>query len=252
MQRVLIWDLPTRLFHWLLAGGFLVAAFISLVLEKESSLFPYHAIVGLTLAMMVCMRVMWGLVGTRYARFSTLMFGPAAVAEYMKGILTGRGRRNIGHNPASAYAIFAMLALTIALAATGLAMARGIEGIKDFHEVLAYILLGVVGVHVLGVAIHTVRHRENIAASMVHGTKDAQTTDAIPSSRPIIALLFLAIASTWAAGLVRNYDPATQASALPVVGTTLQLGEAERGEHEGRATDRREHDTKGVRDHDDN
>lgn len=99
MNRVLIWDLPTRLFHWLLSGGFITAAVISLALGEDSPLFPYHAIIGLTIALMVCLRIIWGLAGTRYARFGTFIFGPAAVIEYMKGTLVGGGKRYIGHNP---------------------------------------------------------------------------------------------------------------------------------------------------------
>ena len=89
MNRVLIWDLPTRVFHWLLSGGFIAAAVIALALGEHSPLFPYHAIIGLTIALMVCLRVIWGIAGTRYARFGTFIFGPAAVIEYMKGTLVG-------------------------------------------------------------------------------------------------------------------------------------------------------------------
>jgi cytochrome b len=113
MTRVLIWDLPTRLFHWLLSGGFTAAAAISLILGEDSPLFPYHAIIGLTIALMVCLRVIWGIIGTRYARFGTFIFGPGAVVEYMKGTLLGGGKRYIGHNPGSAIAIFALLALAL-------------------------------------------------------------------------------------------------------------------------------------------
>jgi cytochrome b len=243
MNRTLIWDLPTRLFHWLLSSGFTAAAIISLALGEESPLFPYHAIIGLTIALMVVLRVIWGIVGTRYARFGSFIFGPGAVIEYMKGTLVGGGKRHIGHNPGSALAIFALLALVLALAVTGFMMGQGNEGVKEIHEILAWAAVGVVVVHVLGVALHTIRHRENITASMIHGKKNAEPSDSIKSAKPIVAVVFLVIAGAWAAGLVRNYDPATQTTTLPLFGTLLQLGENENegGEGGGRDQQNQEH-----------
>ena len=227
MKSVLIWDLPTRLFHWLLSSGFIVAAAISLLLGDDSPLFPYHAIIGLIIALMVCLRVIWGVVGTRYARFGTFVFGPGAVIEYMKSTIVGGGTRYIGHNPGSALAIFALLALVLALAVTGVMMGQGNEGVEDVHEILAWVAVGVVVVHVLGVALHTILHRENITASMIHGKKDAEPSDAIASSKPVIAVIFLAIAGAWGVGLIRNYNPSTKTTTLPLIGTVLQLGENE-------------------------
>lgn len=230
MDRVLIWDLPTRFFHWLLAAGFIAAAFIALALGEDSALFPYHAIIGLTIALMVCLRIIWGIAGTRYARFGTFIFGPAAVVEYMKGTLIGGGKRYIGHNPGSALAIFALLALVLAMAATGIMMAQGNEGVKELHELLAWVTVGFVVAHVLGVALHTLRHRENITLSMIHGKKHADPSDAITSATPIIAAIFLAITAAWALALLRSYNPATQSATLPLIGTVLQLGENEGSE----------------------
>jgi cytochrome b len=233
MTRVLIWDLPTRLFHWLLSGGFIAAAVIALALGEDSPLFPYHAIIGLTIALMVCLRVIWGFVGTRYARFSSFIFGPAAVIQYMKGTLVGGGTRSIGHNPGSALAIFALLALVLAMAVTGIMMGQGDESVKEIHEVLAWVMVGFVVAHVLGVALHTIRHRENITLSMIHGKKHAQPSDAITSARPITAAIVLVITGAWAFGLIGNYNPATQTTTLPLIGTVLQLGEHEGGQESG-------------------
>jgi hypothetical protein len=67
-SRALVWDLPVRLFHWLFAGGFIAAAIIALVLGDDSLLFPFHAIIGLVLVFLVVLRVIWGFIGSRYAR----------------------------------------------------------------------------------------------------------------------------------------------------------------------------------------
>jgi cytochrome b len=233
MNPVLIWDLPTRLFHWLLSGGFIAAAIIALALGEHSPLFPYHAMIGLTIALMVCLRIIWGIAGTRYAKFGTFIFGPAAVIEYMKGTVVGGGKRYIGHNPGSALAIFALLTLVLAMAVTGIMLGQGNEGVKEVHEVLAWVTVGFVVAHVLGVALHTVRHRENITLSMIHGKKQAEPSDAIASAKPIIAAVFLAIAGAWAGAIIRSYNPAKQTTTLPLIGTVLQLGENEGGEEWG-------------------
>lgn len=227
MARVLVWDLPTRLFHWALAGGFAAAAVIALGFGEDSPLFPYHAMIGVTLALMVVLRVAWGLVGSRYARFGAFIFGPGAVIEYLKGTLTGSGRRHIGHNPGSAYAIFAMLGLMLGLAATGTMLGQGNDGVKEVHELLAYAMLAVIAVHVLGVLFHTARHRENITASMVHGHKEAADGEGIRSARPVAAALLAVIVVGWAVALVRSYLPATQSITLPILGLTLTIGEME-------------------------
>lgn len=119
MRGTLIWDLPTRLFHWLFAAGFIAAAVIALGLGDDSPLFPYHGIIGLMLGLMVGLRLVWGIVGSRHARFRSLAHGPRAVGGYMLGVVTGRGVRHPGHNPASAYAALAMFAIMVGLAVTG-------------------------------------------------------------------------------------------------------------------------------------
>lgn len=233
MPRQLIWDLPTRLFHWLFAFGFLAAAFIALVIGEHGPLFPYHAIIGLVLLAMVILRIVWGLVGTRYARFGSFIYGPGKLLAYSMGVITGKGTRYVSHNPGSAYAIFAMLAIIVGLGVTGVMMSQGNESVEELHELLAYAMLAVVAVHILGVIIHSLRHRENITASMIHGHKSAEEGCGIRSSRPLVAATFLVIVGTLAMALIGNYDRATQTTTLPILGIALQLGEAEE-ENEGR------------------
>ena len=224
-NKVLIWDIPTRIFHWLLVCGFLVAALLALGFGEHSPLFPYHALVGLILGGMVVLRVIWGFWGTKYARFSSFLFSPRAVFKYVTQVLQGLGAPHVGHNPGSAYAIFAMLIMIAGLSVSGIIMGQGGKAFEEVHEVLAYTVMGVIFVHILGVALHTIRHKENITASMFHGQKDGNSVDAISSSRPIIAIIFVLVVSTWTGGLISHYDPQRQSMRLPVLGTELKLGE---------------------------
>lgn len=228
--RILVWDLPTRLFHWLFAGCFLGAFTIAQVVDDEDRAFTLHMLLGGVMAFLVLWRVVWGFVGPAHARFASFAFGPRAVMDYMRGALTGTGERHVGHNPGSSVAIFLLLVLALGLALSGAFMARGGEALEEAHEVLAYAMIAVVGVHVAGVVWHTIRHRENITRSMLDGHKVGRPSDAIGSARPVAAGLLLALAGLWTWGLVRGYDPAAHQVTLPLVGMTLRLGEGD--EHE--------------------
>jgi cytochrome b len=240
MARTLVWDLPTRLFHWTFAFGFAIAAVIALGLGDDSPAFPLHALIGLVLGMAIALRVMWGLVGSRHARFASFAFGPRAVLGYFRAIVRGKGERHAGHNPGAAHGIFAMLALVSLLVATGIAMSFGADAAEDVHEVLAYLMIAAVLAHLAGIAVHTVMHRENIAASMVHGRKDCEASDGIASPHLLAGAVFVVIVAAWAAALWSNYDHASATTRLPIVGTTISLGEhgetagVDRGERDDR------------------
>jgi cytochrome b len=234
MQRILIWDLPTRLFHILLALGFVSAASIALFVSDESPVFPFHAMIGLVLALMVVLRIAWGFVGTRYTHFSSFTPPPNVVFAYFHGLAQPPSKAqpnpNQGHNPGSAYGIFAMLAVVLGLAVTGYLMARGNGSLEEVHEVLAYTMVGLVIMHIVGVLVHVVRHRENIIASMIDGKKDGEPQQRIASGEPIAALIFLAIVGAWGSALFRNYDAATRTTRLPFSRMALELGDAEEGQ----------------------
>lgn len=240
MKRVLIWDLPVRLFHLLLAVAFVGAFAIAQLADDESPWFSAHMLLGLLMAFMVVLRVLWGLFGTRHARLGSFAFGPRAVLGYLGGAIRGRAARHAGHNPGAAAAIFAMFVCVIGLAVTGIMMAKGNESAEDLHELLAYGLLVAVIAHLVGVALHTIHHRENITRSMIDGTKEADPAEAIPSARPLVGLAFLALTALVGWRLAAGYDPATRTLALPLIGESLQLGEVE-GDYEQHDGERGRH-----------
>ncbi|MCK6502128.1 cytochrome b/b6 domain-containing protein [Myxococcota bacterium] len=230
MTRVLVWDVPTRLFHWLLAGAFLPAFVIALTTDDDGRLFPVHMLLGLVAAFIVGLRLLWGVVGSRPSRLSSFALRPSDLWAYARGAITGGARRLwTGHNPGASWAALVMFACVVGLAASGILMSRGVEAVEEVHEVLAWTLMGTVGVHLAGIVLHTLREREVIALSMLDGRRVGAPGDAIASPRPIAGLAFLALTGAWTGGLVQSYDPATSSVVVPVIGAQLLLGEGGEG-----------------------
>jgi len=249
MRNQLVYDLPTRLFHWLFAGLFIIAYVIASTAE-ESPLFPWHMLAGLTLALLVLMRVVWGVIGTRHARFSDFSLSPRALFTYFKHLVSGEKQRWSGHNPASSWAALIMVGLAVALGVTGYLMASGgnTEVYEDIHELLANAFIAMVMLHVAGLVLHAVRYRDGLPLSMVDGCKQQVAEDeSISSSRPVVGMLLLAIVAAFAVMLVRNYDTGTQT--LNLFGNALLLGADEAG-NPGEANESDAHH-KTARDDDD-
>ena len=227
----LVWDLPVRLFHWLFTFFFALSAGAIYLFEHNNTALVYHALFGLIVGFMVLLRIVWGVIGTKHAKFSSFAFPVSDVLKYFFGVLTGTGKNHAGHNPGSAYAIFAMLILSLGLAVTGIMMGRGYDDLKHFHEFLSNAMMLIVFGHIIGVLIHTKRFKENITASMIHGMKETDPEQSINSSKPIIALIFLALIAAWTWGIFTNYDSASKTTTLPMLGAVISLdGENERGE----------------------
>jgi hypothetical protein len=115
---------------------------------------------------------------------------------------------------------------------SGLMMSRANEAFEEIHGVAVYALLAVAAVHVTGVVVHSLRHRENITLSMITGRKHADEQAAIRSAAPLPALLGAAIVVMLGGALLRNYDSANKRTALPLFGTSIALGEAQDDSHE--------------------
>ncbi len=229
MTRVLVWDLPVRLFHVLLGLGFIGAFTIANVVDDDSALFSAHMLLGLVMAFMVVLRLVWGFFGTRHARFRDFLFGPRAVLTYLRDAFAGKARSHAGHNPGSSVAIYLILLLVVGLATTGVMMASGDKSLEDVHGVLSWAFLVVVIGHIAGVVMHTVRQRENLTLSMIDGKKQVDPSQSIASPLPIAGLVFLALVGLWSWGLVAGFDATTRKLTVPVIGATLQLGEVEDG-----------------------
>lgn len=196
LERILVWDLPVRVFHWLIvlcfAGAYLTA-------ERESWRLV-HVTLGYTMAGLVLFRLLWGTVGTRYARFTNFVRGPRAVAAYTGSLLRGRTEHHTGHNPAGALAIVALLGLALAVTAAGWATYQDIGGkwLEVLHETAANIMLGVVGLHIAGVLLASWLHRDNLIGAMITGRKPGRPEDGVRSAwRSVGILMLVAVLGFW-------------------------------------------------------
>jgi cytochrome b len=195
-RSILVWDLPVRMFHWLL-----VLSFFGAYLSAESERWKLvHVTLGYTVAGLVAFRLVWGLVGTRHARFSDFVRGPATVLRYLRGLLGGRPDHHVGHNPAGAVSIVALIALAVIAASTGWATYNELGGdwLGEVHEVAANLMMGIVFLHVLAVLASSWLHRENLVRAMVTGRKAGAPEDGIGRAwRPLGALMLAAVLAFW-------------------------------------------------------
>jgi len=227
MRQALIWDWPVRVFHVCFAGGWFTALAISLFSSDSGRVFPYHSLIGLALGWLVVLRIAWGFFGSKPARFASFVFGPRRTVAYMSDAMRFRETHFAGHNPGSAWVIFAMIGLTIAQVVTGLFVGAGRRDFREVHEWLAYTMIGLIVVHLMGVALHTLRHREWIGLSMIDGKRTLALEAAIASSRPVVGVVGALLVAGFCFGIYRNYDAVALTTRLPLVGVEVRIGEGE-------------------------
>jgi cytochrome b len=212
-QFIKVWDIAIRVFHWALVVCF-ASAFIS-----AEDIRKLHVVFGYSVLFLVLFRILYGFVGTRYARFSDFLYHPATITDYLKGLLFGKPRHYIGHNPAGGFMIVIMLLSLLSLTLTGL-KAYGVKGHgplakheisfitnafadgedkenhdehdnrerrsqknyrteknetdefwEEVHETIAYLILFLVSIHIMGVLVSSIVHRENLIKAMITGRK---------------------------------------------------------------------------------
>ncbi|HUF20929.1 MAG TPA: cytochrome b/b6 domain-containing protein [Burkholderiales bacterium] len=182
-DKTRVWDLPVRLFHWLLVA--LVVCQVVTVSIGGLAM-EYHALGGYAILTLVVFRIAWGLFGSRHARFSSFLYGPKAVAAYACGLLRGKPQRYAGHNPLGGWSVMLMLASLLVQTISGLfadddilmrgPLARHVSGdtvslLTKIHDTNAIVLFTLIAIHIAAVLFYLMFKRENLIGPMFSGYK---------------------------------------------------------------------------------
>ena len=174
-ETIAVWDRFVRLAHWTLA-----ATVIGAWLTRHSA-GRAHDWLGYAALIILAARLLWGIRGSHHARFRSFVRAPRATWRYAKQFLIHSEPRHVGHNPLGAWMIIALIVSVVSVSATGWLFTTdaywGVEWVAELHEWLSDILVALVVLHVAGVVLASVRHRENLVAAMVHGRKRAPAAD---------------------------------------------------------------------------
>lgn len=166
-----IWDLPVRLLHWALVT-LVIASWFTRELRG-----PWHEWLGFGAAGVVALRIVWGFVGTRYARFAQFVRAPATTMRYARAVFTGRAPRHLGHNPLGGWMVLALLATVGLLCLSGWLFTTdwlwGYAWLENTHAALGWLLVGLAVFHVVGVMFTCWHQHENLVSAMFSGRKRA-------------------------------------------------------------------------------
>lgn len=216
----LVWDLPVRVTHWALV---LAVAGCWATHYAGIEWFPWHRRLGYVVLVLVVFRIVWGIAGTRHARFASFLRGPRATLDYLRG----RGGTPVGHNPLGALSVLALLALMLLQATAGLFANDEIMNMGPFygwiapelsnritslHRASSDWLLALIGLHIVAVAFHVRIRRQPLLSAMLTGRKpaaDVPADAAIPGSRTLLAAVIVAVLAAALALVVSAAPEAT-------------------------------------------
>lgn len=210
-KRILVWDAPTRAFHWLQAFSFF-AAYLTACPPRwaAGSLIPsftaseryrdLHVAFGYILLGLIVFRLLWGFTGTHYARFATFLFKPTEIFAYLMSLVKIQPKHYVGHNPAGSLAIWLLLALGLTLGVTGVMLLQDdvADSVVEIHAFATNAMLIVVAIHLLGVAVSGLLHKENLVRSMITGYKTGEAGEGVSKPYNLLALaMIVAVAAFW-------------------------------------------------------
>lgn len=205
--RIRVWDLPLRLFHWSLVVC-VVGAFVTI--QVGGNWVPWHFRFGYCALALVLFRILWGLVGSRYARFGSFLFGPSSILKYLKR--SPDAPHTAGHNPLGSLSVFAMLAFVLVQASLGLfsnddiasegPLVRFItkelsDSLTGWHHRGEFVLFLLVGTHLAAIVYYAFFRRKNLVRPMLSGDKvpglDEGAVADTPPARDDVATRLLAL-----------------------------------------------------------
>jgi cytochrome b len=189
IRRILVWDVPTRVFHWLqvLAFG---GAYLLAFSERTRD---YHDALGYILLVLLVFRLVWGFIGTRYARFSSFLFKPREIVAYLGSMIKGKPGHYLGHNPAGSVSVWLLLAVGMFICVTGVMSLQddASDLVIELHGLATNVMLGVIALHLAGVLMSSILHRENLVRAMLTGYKSAETEEGVRRNYLWLGLLMV-------------------------------------------------------------
>jgi cytochrome b len=208
-----LWDVPTRLFHWLLVGCVALSWW-----SAEMEYYAVHEWSGYTVIVLVVSRIVWGLIGSRHARFTDFLVGPARLRDYLQG----RPAASAGHNPLGGWSVLLLLTLLLLQAGSGLFNSDdvlfqgplyywGSDAFRDamgvVHEMAFNGLLALISLHILAVLYHQLRLREKLLQAMLCGSAEGREgrEAPVPAWRAALIVVLVALALWW--GLAQAPQP---------------------------------------------
>lgn len=214
VHRVRVWDLPTRLFHWLLV----VLVVTSFATGKiGGNAMNWHVYSGYSILALLLFRIAWGFVGGRESRFAAFVKGPRAVVHYASTLFSKNASAHAGHNPLGGWSVILMLASLATQAVTGLfssddifvegPLAAKVSGATvalatRIHRYNEWVLIALVATHVAAILFYLIVKRENLVRPMVTGRKPLPAAREDTPNRPALAAVLAAIAATFVYWLV--------------------------------------------------
>ena len=218
MNKILVWDLPLRLFHWLLV---LLVAVSIISVQIGGNAMQVHMLSGYTVLALVLFRILWGFFGSTHARFASFVRGPASAIAYLRALRRNEASQHLGHNPAGAWSVLAMLIVLLVQAGTGLFANDDIatEGplaklvskalsdrITGIHTLNVKLLFALIALHLSAVAFYVIGKHEDLVKPMITGLKEAVAGKAETGQHPAriwLAALLLAVCASGVYLLVR-------------------------------------------------
>jgi cytochrome b len=168
-SQVKVWDRFIRTFHWSLVTLF-ATAFYTRDKWEQIHIACGYAILGLVVA-----RIIWGFTGSSHARFRDFIYSPLAILRFLFDTARFRAKRYLGHNPAGGAMVVTLVLTLLTICGSGIAMTLdrfwGVKWIETIHETATYGTLALIGLHIVGVILASIEHRENLVKSMLTGWK---------------------------------------------------------------------------------
>jgi cytochrome b len=228
-MKFLIWDLPTRFFHWLLVFSVFAAFGVAEWTEKDTSIFYLHVVFGVLAGLLIIWRLIWGFAGSRHSRWNELFFPLPNIVGYFKESLSGKSKYYAGHNPGGAIVVLGILLLIACTVLTGILSPQD-EIFEDLHENLPIFLMVLVAIHIAGVLLATKVHKENYALAMVTGIKRGTKGDSIPhNSFVALIMMLILVLGSWMY-FIKGFDRNTALFTAPGTQWTFQVGDPEANE----------------------